>query len=86
MAGSNLEYVRSTGSLRAINRLLGRRSQGRSRMTQGKICLKNGAPASNTADDAPNSEHDICYDYDNDNVYISTSFTDSTTHTWTRIS
>lgn len=47
---------------------------------------KQGVPASNTAADAPDRKGQICIDLTNKDVYLSTAFTNTTTHTWTKIS
>lgn len=83
MAGSNITF-RKTPALRyRILELMGFRSGGIH--TMDKLCEKNGAPVSSTAADAPNAKGDICLDYANDDVYVCTSFTSSSTFTWTKI-
>jgi len=49
------------------------------------ILLIGGAPADNTAATDPLTVNTLGYDGDNDDVYICTAYTDSTTHTWTKI-
>lgn len=47
---------------------------------------KAGVPATNTAADAPDRKFQICIDTTNNDVYICTAYTNSTTFTWLKIS
>jgi hypothetical protein len=46
---------------------------------------KAGAPATNTAADAPSGLGDLCFDSTNNDVYRCTAYTNGTTFTWTKI-
>ena len=56
---------------------------GTSRAIQG--LAKAGAPATNTAADAPSGRGDICIDTTNSDVYVCTAYTNTTTFTWTKV-
>lgn len=49
------------------------------------LLTKAGAPASNTAADAPTGFGDILWDSTNKDVYRCTAYTDVNTFTWTQI-
>ena len=83
MAGSNITFKKNPGLRYKILELMGFRSQGIH--TMDKLCEKNGVPASSTSADAPNGKGDICLDYANDDVYVCSSYTNSSTFTWTKI-
>lgn len=85
MAGANLTYKRGHAIRREVNNVLARKGTNRGH-TAGKYCFKAGAPEDDTADDAPNAQDDICLDVTNSEVYISTAYTNDTSHTWTKIS
>jgi hypothetical protein len=85
MAGENISYHRSMTTEGLILKALGYKSSG-GLSGQGKLCVKNGVPASNTAADAPIAKGDICYDAENGEVYICTAFTDNENFTWTKVS
>lgn len=70
------------GGLGSDRNRLGKSRQGR----YPTFLAKNGVPASNTAADAPDRRGQICIDLLNKDVYHCTAFTNTTTHTWTKIS
>lgn len=86
MAGSNLNYADGLQVSAKIGRLLLFKTQTFIIKQSGKLAVKAGAPASNTANDQPNQVSDLCLDTTNNAVYISTLNTNSTTHTWVKIS
>lgn len=59
--------------------------RGTTPTSRRKFCCKNGAPATDTAGDAPYALGDICYDSLNDDVYVCTAFVSDTSFTWTKI-
>lgn len=83
MAGANLNYTRRTYSVwyKILKLLFSKTNPGQG----GKLCTKAGVPADNTADDDPNAVGDICLDTANNDVYVCTARTDSTTHDWVKI-
>jgi hypothetical protein len=56
---------------------------GTSRAIQ--VLAKAGAPATNTAADAPTGRGDLCVDVTNSDVYVCTAYTNTTTFTWTKV-
>lgn len=55
--------------------------------TPRMICTftKNGAPATDTANDAPTGKGDLCWDSSNKAVYRCSAYVDTTHFTWTQI-
>lgn len=49
------------------------------------ICEKAGVPTTNAEADAPSGVGDLCWDSTNSDVYRSTAYTNTTTHTWAKI-
>lgn len=49
------------------------------------ILAKAGAPATNTANDAPTGKGDLCWDTTNNAIYRCSAYTNGTTFTWTQI-
>ena len=94
MAGANLKSNNRLRSFQLFWRylILGGVGTDRNRLgrpRQGRFptfLWKNGVPASNTAADAPDRRGQVCIDLLNDDVYLCTAFTNTTTHTWTKIS
>lgn len=63
----------------------GNRDDGTTFPRQVGLCVKAGAPASNTAADAPTGVGDLCHDSSNNDLYRCTAYTDGTTFTWSKI-
>lgn len=84
MAGANLTYRNSPQAWQQILTVLEYKTGEPGKTRQ--VAIKNGAPVTNTAADAPNAVSDFCFDFTNKDVYISTLFTNPTTHTWVKIS
>lgn len=95
--GSNLVF---TGHEKIVNRVLaalrirvnrretGTKDSDATETTRlARFSVKStGAPATNTANDAPSGLNDVCYDSTNSAVYRCTAYTNGTTFTWTKIS
>lgn len=82
--GANLVTSLSSNLMRKIYHKMGGKSfEDLSR--QGFLVYKAGAPATNTAADDPLKDYVICYDSTNDDIYVSSSWVSSTSHTWTKI-
>lgn len=85
MAGANLVFKVSPQTWSRLQKALGWRSIRGPRSVSGHLCAKAGVPVDDTALDDPGKVGVICLDETNDDVYICTAYTDSTTHTWTKI-
>ena len=84
MAGSNLTYTNSPRLRKLIGNLLVQ-NQSLPKALTGKVCRKAGVPTTNAANDQPNEVGDICYDSTNSAAYVSVLNTDSTHHTWNKV-
>jgi hypothetical protein len=96
--GANLDYgnnekvwnriLKKFGMSRNVT-LVGQGQEGQDPTTLANrtvgICLKNGAPANNTAADAPTGVGDFCFDATNKQVYRCSAYTNGTTFTWVLI-
>ena len=94
MAGANIKY----GNKRKLTSLMleillhagygsfkGKGATDAVSTVRPAICYKAGVPTSNAAADAPDGLGQLCVDTTNDDVYICQLYTDTTTHTWTKI-
>lgn len=95
MAGANLTFTNNQQLVTKILSALKHEKSGARPLTGAsmKLCHKAGVPTTNSADDDPNHTDNtgneigtVCYDSTNDDVYICTAYTNSTTHTWTKVS
>jgi hypothetical protein len=85
MAGVNLDYGAQQRQLESLFwKYLGNKCFGANKVLP-KICSKAGVPTSNAEGDAPEAIGDICIDITNEDIYVSTAFTNATSHTWTKI-
>ena len=83
--GANISYKRSPQLFqKIINLLQVRGGTGGSHHT-GKLCMKDGAPVTHTAADAPAALYDLCYDYTNNELYLCTAYGSTTSFTWTHM-
>ena len=85
MAGANLSFKISSQLWHRALRLLQWGANRGPRAGVGRMCVKAGAPVTNTAADDPGQVGVLCLDETNDDVYICTAYTSATVHTWVKI-
>lgn len=83
--GANIFYSRSKRLSQTIGRVLRYPPTTFGGLSAGKLCRKDGVPATDTPDDAPNAKGDLCFDNTNNRVYICTDYEDTNNFTWVRI-
>jgi len=79
--GAKLEHGTGMHIARNILKNLGAKSL-QDMVLQGKMVMKDGAPATDTGADNPQAAGVLCWDYTNDAVYICTEWTSATVFNW----
>ena len=89
MAATSLAEINNVNKWRYVLRALGWRGTGKiqrpSLVSSTWKMAVGGAPADDTAATDPEAVGVLAFDVDNDDVYVCSAYTGSTTHAWTKI-